>query len=497
VRGPARDRGRRAAAERARSGIIRRRVREYARDEGTALLEEIVENLPVAVWVRSVGGGYTLVNRRALENLGRGREEVLGRTPGELGGTVAAERSDAAERQVVESGEAVETVERYELGGAERVFTLMRFPVRDASGAIYAIGGIALDVTERVAAEEERARLQEQFGHTERLRTVGQLAGGLAHDFNDLLAVISNYASFVAAEVPAGSPVAEDVDQILLAARQAAELTRRLHGQRHAGRCPRARRGAVLHDEAGRREPGARAVERAGDRRRRGRQAGDRVRAGPGHTVVAWLPAAAAPDGGPARDGDATAARSVLVVEDQAPVAEVTRRILASGGHDVRACASAEEALALVGERGLRPDVLVTDVVMPGLSGPELTAALRERLPGCPSCSCRASARTAWRSSTPPGPRPSSSPSRSPGCSCSRRSRRYCTGRDDAPRFPRRNRLRTGCRPSGSSPPTTIRSTGRASCVRSANTRGWSWSARRPAAARRLPRSSCWRPRSR
>jgi CheY-like chemotaxis protein/two-component sensor histidine kinase len=78
----------------------------------------------------------------------------------------------------------------------------------------------------------------------------------------------------------------------------------------------------------------------------------------------------------------APAGALVLVVEDEPSVRRIVRRILESAGHRVLEAGSGAEALELA-HRAERPlDALVTDVVMPGMSGPELTKRLRAEQPG-------------------------------------------------------------------------------------------------------------------
>jgi nitrogen-specific signal transduction histidine kinase/CheY-like chemotaxis protein len=80
----------------------------------------------------------------------------------------------------------------------------------------------------------DRDRLEAQQQLAQRLEVLGRLAGGVAHDFNNLLAVILNYAAFVSEEVSAApewsrrTQVADDVEQIRLAAQRATELTHQL-----------------------------------------------------------------------------------------------------------------------------------------------------------------------------------------------------------------------------------------------------------------------------
>lgn len=66
----------------------------------------------------------------------------------------------------------------------------------------------------------------------------------------------------------------------------------------------------------------------------------------------------------------------VLVVDDEATVRAFVARTLTLAGHEVAVAADGREALRLVAENRVRPDVVVTDIEMPGMSGIELTARL-------------------------------------------------------------------------------------------------------------------------
>ncbi|MBL7258310.1 hybrid sensor histidine kinase/response regulator [Paractinoplanes lichenicola] len=98
---------------------------------------------------------------------------------------------------------------------------------------------VVRDITERVRAEEglrqlraeaDRARVEAQLQRTQRLEGLGQLAGGVAHDFNNLIAVIANYATFIAeSAAEAGlDEIAGDAAQISKAAQRGADLTHQL-----------------------------------------------------------------------------------------------------------------------------------------------------------------------------------------------------------------------------------------------------------------------------
>jgi DNA-binding NtrC family response regulator len=77
-------------------------------------------------------------------------------------------------------------------------------------------------------------------------------------------------------------------------------------------------------------------------------------------------------------------AATVLVVEDEPHVRELVRLVLAQGGYEVVAASDAEEALALYRADPARIDLVLSDVLMPGLSGAELAAQLRAISPEIP-----------------------------------------------------------------------------------------------------------------
>jgi len=93
--------------------------------------------------------------------------------------------------------------------------------VRDPSGQVIAIEGIARDIS-------ERRQLEEQLRHSQKMDAIGRLTAGVAHDFNNLLTVINGYSDLSLREIPAGNPARRKIDEVRKAGDQAAALTRQL-----------------------------------------------------------------------------------------------------------------------------------------------------------------------------------------------------------------------------------------------------------------------------
>jgi PAS domain S-box-containing protein len=98
----------------------------------------------------------------------------------------------------------------------------------DADGSYFT--GIVRDVTERRRAEEELRRREEQLRHSQRLEALGTLAGGVAHEFNNLLQSVQGYTRCAMDGLDPTERRYQDLEVVLKAAARAATLTRQLLG---------------------------------------------------------------------------------------------------------------------------------------------------------------------------------------------------------------------------------------------------------------------------
>ena len=172
-------------------------------------------------------GRFIDVNEQWLAMLGHRREDMIGRTsyeigiwhdPGvrtRLGEKVAEDRSfrDQAVQFVTKNGEIRDvfwSAEVINLGGTEVMLSLL------------------YDNTERKQAEEEREKLQTQLLQSQKMESIGRLAGGVAHDYNNMMGVILGHTELAMLKSGEEHPLAHHLREIMQAAKRSAELTQQL-----------------------------------------------------------------------------------------------------------------------------------------------------------------------------------------------------------------------------------------------------------------------------
>lgn len=87
---------------------------------------------------------------------------------------------------------------------------------------------LQIELAERLRAEGETVKLQAQLYQAQKLESVGRLAGGVAHDYNNMLSVILNYTEMALEQLEPGSAIHQDLQEVLSAAKRSTDITRQL-----------------------------------------------------------------------------------------------------------------------------------------------------------------------------------------------------------------------------------------------------------------------------
>jgi two-component system, cell cycle sensor histidine kinase and response regulator CckA len=211
--------------------ITERKRADEALRKSEDKLQKLFNEAPVGYMELDAEGCITQVNLTELTMLGYTADEMLGQHVWKF----IVEEEEAEARQAIEAklsgstpcGKTIERTYKRKDGTPLPVMIEDVF-IRDASERITGIHATIRDITERKRAEKEMADLQEQLRQSQKMEAIGQLAGGVSHDFNNLLTVIKGYCQLALLDLKENDPLWENIQEIQKAAQRAADLTRQL-----------------------------------------------------------------------------------------------------------------------------------------------------------------------------------------------------------------------------------------------------------------------------
>jgi two-component system cell cycle sensor histidine kinase/response regulator CckA len=455
------------------------------------IFNRFMEHSPIYVFFKDEEMRSLRLSRNFETMLGKPLAELLGKSMDELFPSELAKNMVADDIRTMKEGKVVAVDE--ELDG--RFYSTIKFPIVIDGKPRY-LAGYTADITERKRSAEEKARLEDLLRQSQKVEAIGRLAGGVAHDFNNITAIVLGYAEMLLESQAPGDPSRKWTEQILEAGRRSAALTRQLLAfsrkqtlqpmvlelnallrnlEKMLGRVigedielrlelsadsglvtadpgqieqlvlnlvfnardamPQGGRltietAAVEFDKTyarGResvvpgkyvmlavtdtgcgmdKETMARLFEPFFTTKERGKgtglglatahgivkQSGGQIWAysepGLGTSFKIYLPWTDAQAAAVAVDAGEEAPRGrgelILLVEDEAPLRELCETILARLGYRAIVAVNGPQALRLVREQGLLPELVLTDVIMPGMSGAELMRQLHSERPLLP-----------------------------------------------------------------------------------------------------------------
>ena len=469
--------------------VTGRKEAERSLRESEHRFRMIIENSRDIIFTLDAEGRFLFVSPAIHYLLGYEASSLIGSSFQAIVHPDDAEMCVQAMRRIIEKGiqsPGFEYRARH-LNGEYRWHTSSGGAVHDAAGHLIHFQGVARDIT-------ERRKLEEQLRQSQKMESVGRLAGGVAHDYNNMLSVILGYTEMALSRTAADDPLHAELKEIQHAATRSADITRQLLAfarrqtiapevldlnadvekllkmlrrligedidlawlpgaglwsvrmdpsqlnQILANLCVNARDAIadvgkitietrnITFDEAYCAThpgftPGAYVLLAVSDNgsgmdkeiqshlfepffttKGIGRGTGlglatvygivkqnegfINVYSEPdkGSSFRIYLPRHTGPAlGAPkAKDGATPKGRgeTVLVVEDEAAILKLTKKILERLGYRVLTAGAPAEAIALTGRPGTQIHLLITDVVMPGMNGRELADRLRQMHPG-------------------------------------------------------------------------------------------------------------------
>jgi two-component system, cell cycle sensor histidine kinase and response regulator CckA len=207
--------------------ITERKEAEQALRESEARFRTIVEKVNDGSDIHDAQGKIMDVNENACKMLGYTRQELLGASLGVIDGPKNTRQLHQRMQILVEHDDIIFEGEHVRKDG-QVVPVEISSKCVDREGA-FIIQSFVRDVTDRKRAEKKQQKLQEQLAQAQKMESIGRLAGGVAHDFNNNLGVILGNAELALDGIGDSSHILYDhLIEIQEAARRSADLTRQL-----------------------------------------------------------------------------------------------------------------------------------------------------------------------------------------------------------------------------------------------------------------------------
>lgn len=212
--------------------VASREKAEEAQKHQAMLLRTLINTVPDLIWFKDPAGVYQACNLRFEHFFGAKEAEIVGRTDHDFLDPDLADFFRENDQKALAAGGPKVNEERIRFAddGHEECLETIKTPVVGNDAQILGVIGIGRDITERKRSEEALRTAEAKFHRSQRLESLGRLAGGVAHDMNNVLGAILGLASVHAETQPADGPVHQAFTTIAKACTRGKDLVHSLLG---------------------------------------------------------------------------------------------------------------------------------------------------------------------------------------------------------------------------------------------------------------------------
>ena len=210
------------------SEITEKKEAEIALKESEKRFRDLFESITDLVYTQDLDGRFLSLNHLLLESWGYAYDDLIGRDPKEI--------MDPDSRPLFESKYLEKLKKEGHYQGIAKFFTkdgrkfYIEFKsklVEQEEGRTY-ISGIGREVTDRIMAERKISELQEQMLQAKKMEAIGTLAGGVAHDLNNILSGIVSYPDLILMDLEGDNPLRSPIQTIRDSGNKAAAIVQDL-----------------------------------------------------------------------------------------------------------------------------------------------------------------------------------------------------------------------------------------------------------------------------
>ena len=198
---------------------------EKALREQLHFSQQLLDAIPIPIFYKNYKGLYLGCNAAFQEFVGLTKEQVVGKSVHEVFPKDLADIYDQADKDLFrQSGTQVYETSFLHADGSRHDIIFNKAIYVGIDGRPSGLVGAIMDITERKHADQERQRLQERLQRAEKMEALGQLAGGVAHDLNNVLGILSGYSELLLEELPEGSRSRGHAEKILKSTEKGAAI---------------------------------------------------------------------------------------------------------------------------------------------------------------------------------------------------------------------------------------------------------------------------------
>ena len=209
--------------------ITERRQGEQERDRLKAILRALIDSCPAWIACMDTDGSYLIANSYYTETFLLPLSQIEGHNFQEVFPPDLYERHKKLIAQSVAIGKTLQWEDQASLKENQITHVYGSYtPLYDNDGSLWGVSAFGLDITALRQAEQEKDRLQAQIQQAVKMQAVGTLAGGIAHEFNNLLGVIMGCAEMARDEVPADSFAKNQLDKVMKASFRVKDLVKQI-----------------------------------------------------------------------------------------------------------------------------------------------------------------------------------------------------------------------------------------------------------------------------
>jgi two-component system cell cycle sensor histidine kinase/response regulator CckA len=212
---------------------------EAALRESKELFDSFMKHLPALAFMKDVNGRYIYFNEAYKNILKADPDDFIGRSDDAIWSAEVAGRMQANDKMVMSEGRVLSTVDIVTINDETEYFLTTKFPIFKESRP-FLLAGVAVNISERYRSEQEKKKLEAKLQHAQKMEAIGTLAGGVAHDLNNILSGLVSYPDLILMDLPPDSPLRNAILTVKKSGEKAAAIVQDL--------LTLARRGVAVKD---------------------------------------------------------------------------------------------------------------------------------------------------------------------------------------------------------------------------------------------------------